>query len=64
MPIINDDNRNLPKAPRDTYIEVLKKYTKGQLFELRDRQNKLLANKFVFAMPSFDSILISNYKCI
>lgn len=62
MPIQKGDNQNLPKAPRDKYIEDLKKYTKGQLFELCDRQKKLLANKFVFGMQSFDSMPISNFK--
>lgn len=62
MPIRNDDNQNLAKAPRDTYIEQLKKYTNGQLFELRDRQKKLLVNKFVFETQSFDSMQISNFK--
>lgn len=52
MPIKHDDGRNLAKAPRDKYIEDLKKYTKCQLFELRDRQKKLLANKFVFGIHS------------
>lgn len=50
MPIQNDDKQNLAKAPRDKYIEHLKKYTKSQLFELRDRQKKLLTNKFVFGI--------------
>lgn len=62
MPIRNDDGQNLAKAPKDKYIEDLKKYTKGQLFELRDRQKKLLANKFVFGMQSFGSMQISNFK--
>lgn len=36
----------LATAPRDTYVETLSKYTKAQLYELRDRQEKLLVNKY------------------
>lgn len=36
---------NMPVAPRDKYIEDLSKYTKGELLDMRDRQQKLLSNK-------------------
>lgn len=35
----------LPKAPKETYLNELAKYSKAELLELRDRQSKLLANK-------------------
>lgn len=38
-------SENLSTAPKDKYIEDLKKYTKGQLLELKERQAKLLSNK-------------------
>lgn len=35
------------KAGKDVYIENLSKYTFAQLCDLRDRQTKLLVNKWV-----------------
>lgn len=37
--------QNLSVAVKEKYIEDLKKYSKGQLLEMRDRQLKLLSNK-------------------
>lgn len=36
---------NLATAAKEKYIEDLSKYTKAQLMEMRDRQEKLLSNK-------------------
>lgn len=36
---------NLATAVKEKYIEDLTKYTKAQLMEMRERQEKLLSNK-------------------
>lgn len=44
MPIQSSPT-NLATAVKDKYIDDLSKYTKPQLLEMRDRQEKLLSNK-------------------
>lgn len=44
MPIKSEPG-NLSTAVKEKYIEVLSKYSKGQLLEMRDRQLNLLSNK-------------------
>lgn len=36
---------NLATAVKEKYIDDLSKYTKPQLIEMRDRQEKLLSNR-------------------
>lgn len=48
MPMPQNMPTNLAAAPKDKYIEKLAAYTKGQLLELKGRQLKLIANKWVF----------------
>lgn len=47
METVHDPTKvpGLAKAPKEKHLDVLEKYSKAELLELKDRQLKLLSNK-------------------